>query len=317
MTTNTETTNTTNTTNTETKAIKASTIRPGIMISVNTTLRGGVEYRRVDLDATGEPAEPGVAVARWETVRKIMDPAEYERATKARSQARGLIVKECQSTSFGDLCPEEREGALDAAIRRAHEIVAAFNAESTHTKIGLYVLKGRVASNDAEAARSITSEIAGLVVAMNQGIEALDAESVRKAASKARELSAMLDDSLKGKVEGAITQARKAARDITRRIEKGGEEARIVLADIQRGQIESARIAFLDLSDAAAPVEALPSVEAQRFADLDLGDDVSDEIEPVKPATMTQAIPKLDLAEGSGAATIAAPSVNVPAMELS
>ena len=293
----------------------ASIIRPGLLVNIKSTVVGGVSYNRIDLDASGQPVEPGGEVARWETVRVIEDKAEHDRAVKARSAAVSAIRKECQATAFGTLCPEEREGALDAAIAAAHAIVDAHNATATHTRIGIYVLKGRVASNDAEAARAITSEIADLVVAMNEGIGALDADAIRKAADKAREMSAMLDDSLKGKVEGAISQARKAARDITRRLVKNGEDRAVVLADIQRGQIESARIAFLDLSEnSAAPVEALPAIEAQRFADLDV--DSEPEITP-NPMAVRQEIPKLDLAEGSQPTTLSASSVNVPAMELS
>jgi hypothetical protein len=240
----------------------------------------------------------------------IEDKDEYERAIKARSTALSAIRRECQSTTFGLLCPEQHEGALDAAIAKARAIVEEHNATAVHTRVSVYALKGRVASNDAEAARAITSELAGLVVQMQRGIETVDAASIRDAANKAREMSAMLDDSLKGKIDGAIAQARKAARDITRRIEKNAEDKAIVLADIQRGQIESARIAFLDLSE-AAPVEALPAIDAQRFADLDVdADDDADESTeraPVGPGKR-QAIPKIDLAEGSEPVTMSAPS---------
>ena len=49
-----------------------------------------------------------------------------------------------------------------------------------------------------------------------------------------------------------------------------------MLLDIQRGSIERARIAFLDLSDdAVVPGEQLPQVSAQRFANLDTEEEVS------------------------------------------
>lgn len=294
-----------------TPANKAATIRPGLLVNLKSTVVGGVSYRRVDLDASGEPVEPGAAVARWETIRVIEDEAEYERATKARSKATSLITRECQSTAFGDLCPESHEGALDAAYNAARAIVDEHNATAVHTRVQIYMLKGRVASNDAEAARAITSEVADLVVAMNNGISALDATAIRKAADRAREISAMLDDSIKGKVEGAIEQARKAARTIVKRIEKEGEDKAIVLMDIQRGAIESARIMFLDLSESLT-VAPLPAVEAQRFADLDMpsddDDDTSSERAPVA------ARPALDFDDSE--IKVAARASNVPAMEL-
>lgn len=291
---------------------KAATIRPGLLVVVKSTVFGGVTYQRTDLDADGAPVEEGTDVARWETTRIIEDKDEHDRAVKARSKAVSLIRKECQETTFGLLCPQEREGALDAAIVAARAVVEAHNATATHTQISVHTLKGRVASNDEEAARAITAEITALVMAMDQGIEKLDADAIRKAADRARDMSAMLDDSVKGKVEGAITQARKAARDITRRITKNGEDKAIVIKDIQRGQIESARIAFLDMSgDTAAPSEALPAVQQQRFADLDLSD-----VEAETAASAPSVKPQLDLA-ASDAPITSAPSANVRAMELS
>lgn len=294
--------------------IQASTIRPGLLVNVSSRVHGGVTYQRTELDADGVPVPTdadGVDVARWETTRIIDDKDEYERAVKARSKAVGLIRKQCQATTFGLLCPTEHEGALDVAIRAAREIIAEHNASATHTQIQISVLKGRVASNDAEAARAITGEIAGLVTQMNEGIASLDAKAIRDAADRARELSAMLDDSLKEKADAAIEQARKAARMIVKRIEKEGEDKATVLLDIQRGQIESARIAFLDLSaEPAAPVEALPAVEAQRFADLDL------DVPEAAPEAVPTVKPTLDLADGSEPVAVAAKAANVPMMEL-
>jgi len=43
-----------------------------------------------------------------------------------------------------------------------------------------------------------------------------------------------------------------------------------VMMDIQRGMIEKARITFLDMSGESNAVEAMPAVDAQRFADLDM-----------------------------------------------
>jgi len=299
-------------------AIKSALIRPGLLVNLTTRVHGGVTYQRVDLDAAGVPIPAdaeGVHVARWETTRIIEDKGEYEAATKVRSKAASLIRRECQETTFGLLCPADREPALDAAIKAARLLVEEHNAKAAHTQVHLYVLKGRVASNDEEAARAITAEIAQLVEQMDQGIAALDAKAIRQAADRAREMAAMLDDSLKGKVEGAIEQARKAARMIVKRIEKEGEDKAIVLADIQRGQIQSARIAFLDLSGESKPAdagEAMPVVEAQRFADLDLSD-VEPEEQSKAPAPTK---PALDLSDDTDTIAVAAKAASVPMMEL-
>jgi hypothetical protein len=263
----------------------ASTIRPGLLVSVKSTVAGGVTYQRIDLE-TDKPVEDGQDISRWETRRLIEDKAEHERAVKARSKALAEIRKVCSATSFGLLCPVAQEGALDVAIAAARGMVEAYNETAKHTRVGVYVLKGRVASDDAEAARAITQEIAGLVTAMDAGIKAFDPAAIREAANRARELSSMLSEEKSAKIDAAIEQARKAARMIVKRIETEGEDRAIVMADIQRGQIESARIAFLDLSDDVATVTASPVVDRERFAGLDssepgtpyLGQDAATEV---------------------------------------
>lgn len=276
---------------------KASVIRPGLLVAVRSTVAGGVSYQRVDLDAaeidcpdcvegdtatersacktcggTGKvSSSEGREVTRWETKRTIEDAAEHKRATAARSAARALITKCCSVTSFGLLCPEDQEGALDAAVAKARELVAEHNKGATHTQVSILVFKGRVASNDAEAARAITAELAGLVQQMDAGIKEFDPKKIRDAADKARQMSNMLDDSKKGKIDAAIAQARAAARAIVKRFQNENEARETVLLDIQRGQIESARIAFLDMSDEQTETaEPVPAVNVQRFADLDI-----------------------------------------------
>lgn len=247
----------------------ASVIRPGLLVSVKSTVAGGVSYQREDLAA--DPEAEGASVTVWKTKRVIDDPVEHEAATKCRSAALAMIRRCCASTSFGLLCPTDQEGALDAAIKGARALVEEFNDTATRTRVAVFALKGRVASNDAEAARAITDEIAGLVTAMSTGINEFDPKKIKEAANKARELSGMLSEGRQEKIGAAIEQARKAARTIVKRIEKEGEARELVMLDIQRGQIESARIAFLDLSsEPVADVILTPAVDGQRFADLDL-----------------------------------------------
>lgn len=282
--------------------VKASTIKPGLLVGLKSTVVGGVSYQRVDLDASelacpdcdGSTAAGGFAcktcggagkvssrdgteISRWETKRVIEDKAEHERAVKCRSAALATIRRCCSATPFGLLCPESKEGALDAAIAKAQELVAAHNAGATHTRVGVYVLKGRVASDDAAAARAITQEIAELVQQMDAGIKAFDPKAIRDAANRAREMSSMLSEDKAAKIDAAIEQARKAARMITKNIEVEAEKREVVLLDIQRGQIESARIAFLDLSAADEPTVGaeVPAPDGQRVVDLD------DEAQPV------------------------------------
>lgn len=277
-------------------ASNASVIRPGLLVSLKSTLRGGVSYERVDIN-TGEKLADGAEVSEWKTKRIIEDKEEYDKATKVRAASRSLITKVCSSTSFGLLCPNDQEGALDEAIKAARKLCDNFNDQAKHSRIGMWVIKGRVASDDAEAARAITQEIGELTEKMNAGIAAFDPKAIREAADRARELSTMLSDEKKAKIDGAIEQARKAARTIVKRIEKEGEDRSVVMLDIQRGQIESARVAFLDMSGDSGEVEALPAVAGQRFADLDVGSDDNTTSDTGSTSSPSINVPAVDMVE--------------------
>lgn len=255
---------------------KTITMKPGILVALRTTVAGGVQYERRTLEADdrGENEEgTTTAISKWETTKVVQDPDEVERATAARGKAGAEIRKLCTRTSFGLLCALANEGELNEAILRARTIAEEFNATATHSRVGVYVLKGHIASTDEEAARAIGDEVRELVEAMNSGISGLDVERIRDAAKRAREMSEILSDADAEVLTEAVKAARIAARVIVKRIQEDGEQAAIVLADIQRGAIEKARFAFLDLEDApelAPGVPAAPAGNVARIAALDL-----------------------------------------------
>lgn len=264
--------------------VKSSVIRPGLLVQLRTSIDGYIEYQRQDLTPDA-PAPEDSEVTTWTTTKIVNAKDEYELAVKTRTQAQQAVRRCCFTTDFGLVCPPEAEGMLTEGIAAARRIVEAFNAKAQHGTISVNALCGRVASNDAEAARAITSQIAALCAQMDRGISALDPEAIRKAATRARELSSMLDDSVKGRVDEAVKQARDAARAITKRITKDGETAAVVLADIQRGLIDSARVAFLDFETAPQAADLLPAIEVQRFAELMASDDETDDGDRKGPAS--------------------------------
>lgn len=235
--------------------MKASIIKPGLLVSLKTTLRGGVNYRRTEIE-TEHTTSSGALLAKWQTDREIPDPAEFEAATTARSRARALVAAVCCPSAFGLLCPTSEESKLQAAIEAARAIVAQFNAGAERSQIGVYVLLGRVAQDDAEAARAIASEVRELLEQMRAGIAAADPVVIREAANKARGLNGMLSADVAGQVSQAITEARKAAREITARVSKAGEAAALVVAELSVRAIDAARFSVLDL-DAQAPAETI------------------------------------------------------------
>ena len=232
--------------------LKASTLRPGFLVSLNTTVSGNVKYSVQQLEAEYLTAD-GEARARWETEKRVKDPQEQKRATEARSKARWTVARVCATSAFGLLCPEDRAAELEAAIIEARKIAETFNVTANYTRIGVYVITGRVASDDVEAVRAINSEVQALLSAMEKGVQNLDATAIRDAANKARELGSMLSPDAQERMQVAIDAARSAAR----RIKKAGEGAALIIDTYAIGQITAARTAFIDLDDArevAAPV---------------------------------------------------------------
>jgi hypothetical protein len=240
------------------------------LVALKSSVQGGVQYCRVDLapppaDQLGQHAE------RWETTKVTLNLVEHDRACRARSAALAEIRRVCSPTSFGLLCPEEKEAELDEAVKRARLIRDVFNEQAQYSRVDVFVLKGRIASTDEEAMRAIGEEVSGLIQSMSSAIDRLEPEAIREAAQRARQMQAMLTEDLSRKVGEAVEAARKAARQIVKRVEKDGEEAAVVLSDIQRGALEVARMAFLDLSDDPSTLvdaERLPAVDARRFAGM-------------------------------------------------
>ena len=240
-----------------------SVIKPGFLVSLKTSLRGGVSYTRTDIEGD-HIDDTGKRVAEWQTRRAIHDPEEFNKATEARSAARSAVSSVCNASSFGLLCPMDKENELTDAIAAARQIARAHNGDAKRTYVDVFVLVGRIAQDDAEAARAIGAEVRALLADMEAGIRAADPERIRDAASKARAIGGMLSDDVASKVTDAIAEARRAAREIVRRVEKAGETAATVVRDLYTSKIEAARFAFLDMEEG----EATP--EAPAVAGLDL-----------------------------------------------
>lgn len=248
-------------------------LKPGLLVSLHTEVRGGVKYERRDME--GRLLDDKSKVDKWETTRVIADPADYEKATKLRSAARNLVARVCTPSQFGLLCSEANEAELDEAVKAARELCDAHNDVATTTAVGVYVLKGRIAATDDEAARAIASEVRGLLDTMRSGILAGDIEAIREAASKTKKLGAMLDPSTATKVGAAVEAARTAAREIVKRVKVGTEKLPDVLSQLKLDELDAKRFSCLDLDD-AVPVESLPVVVS---GGLDIDDE---EAEPAR-----------------------------------
>lgn len=244
------------------------TLKPGLLVSLKTSIRGGIDYVRQEL-SQGDTADGRGHIEEWQTRKVIADKEQYAAAVRLRSGIAAMIRRQCVHTSFGLLCPAANEDFLDAAVERARREARGFNASQDGITVGVYVLKGRVASTEEEATRAVASEVRSLLDTMRDGIQAFDARMVREAAAKARELKAMLSDDDAGKIAGAIKAARAAARVIVARVDKDGEDAATVLGEIvaEGGltNLDAARFAFVD--DDAREQPDVPEVLPARITE--------------------------------------------------
>ena len=233
--------------------MQTSTLRPGLLVSLKTSVTGNVAYRRQDIETEHLTAD-GAKRARWETERTVVDPAEHDEAIKVRGKCRTLVTAICSASAFGLLCPEEGAAELMQAVEEAQALAADFNRRAKLTRIGVYVIAGKVAADDAQAVRAIASEVRDLLADMETGLRNLDVKTVRDAANKARDIGRMLTPTAQARVQVAIDAARSAAR----RIVKAGETAALEVDARALRSITESRTAFLEIGDdigeIAAPV---------------------------------------------------------------
>ena len=233
------------------------TLRPGFMVAVSTSITGNVSYHVEDQGAreTVEGEE-----ATWITNRLTRDKDEQERATKARSLARSALQTVCTKSKFCLLCPEANKDKLDGAIARAQQIARDFNATSTITTVEVNVLVGKISPDDVEAVKAINSEVRDLMDTMARGLAQLDVGVVREAARKAKSIGAMLEPNAQERVQKAIEVARAAAKEIV----KAGETGAVEIDQVSIQRITEARTSFLDLDEAVevqAPEASVPVVD--------------------------------------------------------
>lgn len=246
---------------------KTSTLRPGFLVSLKTSVSGNVSYARLNIEAE-HTTEDGRKRAKWETERTVQDPQEHERAIEIRSKANYLIRNVCAKSAFGLLCPESAAAELEAAIGEARKLAEEFNLTATLTQVRIYVMTGRIAPDDVEAVKAINSEVRDLLQAMEAGVANIDAKQIREAASRAKQLGAMLSVEAAARIQIAIEAARTAARKIV----AAGETSVRELDGRAMATLKEARTAFLDLDD-VSEVKA-PQVQG-RALDLEPSTEIS------------------------------------------
>jgi hypothetical protein len=131
--------------------ITTSTLRPGFLVSLKTSLRGNVHYERTDIADEG-------AVQEWNTKRTIEDPEEHDRAKKARAKASAAVRRVCSLSEIRELLAEMSTGVENGntdAIREAASRVKGIGemlSTEAQTKVEMAVKTAR------DAAKAIVRE---------------------------------------------------------------------------------------------------------------------------------------------------------------
>jgi hypothetical protein len=215
------------------------TFKAGLAVDLTVRITGGVEYKRTMKTSRNV----GTAkVEEWETEKITANAEEQATAVALRGDIRHQITRLCARTPLGDLLliPPDREPDVRAALDAARLRVEAHNAAASHHHLVMGCVLLRFVPEDEWTARSIRGEIFSVLTRMETGIGSADAEAIREGADAARRVLPMLTPEASVALDAAIEEARRAAREIVRRIVKGGEAAEEVIAEIQ--ELGTARI---------------------------------------------------------------------------
>lgn len=246
------------------------TIKPGWLVGLKTRLSGGVKYFT---EQQGTEREGRSEQSKWSTTKRVSDRVELEAATETRNRAAAYVRGACIATPFGLLCPDDQLAFLESRIQSAESLVAEHNAGAVFTRVEIYTIKGRIASDDKQAVRAIFSDVRASLDDMKAGIKALDIGAIRAAAQKARNLGQMLDSREADRVSLAVKAARKIARELVRRIDQGEALADWQFADMSTRPIDDARFTFLDTSEDTGEPDAgaVPAVQSPTLEFAEVG----------------------------------------------
>lgn len=234
------------------------TLRPGLLVSMQTSIKGNTHYRTEEIEREHETGS-GLR-ARWETTKTIADAAEHDEAISQRTKIRGLILKVCTQSAFGLLCPNDKEAELREAITVARKMTDEFNSTAQVSRMSVNVIFGRIAQDDVEAVRAISGEIRSLMEDMQVGLKAMDVKKIRNAATQAVEVGKMLTPEANTRVKVAVD----AARAMATKINKAGEVAAVEVDKATMRKISMARTAFLDI-DIEDPVYTEPKQDGRNI----------------------------------------------------
>lgn len=221
------------------------TLLPGYLVSLSSEIKGNTKYTKRTIEEEHKLSN-GESRAQWETTRTVQDAEEAERAKVARGACRTEITRVCSYALKTYMCSEENYPKLLEGIANAERMAADFNRTAAVTRVGVYVIVGRIAEDTTRAMRAINSDIRSLMDEITDGIDKLDPEAIKSAVARLKLVEGMLTNEAKAETKAAIDAARAIRTAINKGV-KAGETAAITIDKAQLAKITSARTAFLDI----------------------------------------------------------------------
>lgn len=277
-------------------------VRPGLLVSMRTSIKGGVSYRREDLvdEIEGEGTR-----TEWKTEKKVENADEYTRARRLRARVVTLIGGACVKTAFTYICPLENEALLDERIAEAQAACDAFNEEAVHSQVTFDLMRGRYMEDTKETVQAVRREIHELLEELNSALKAGEVQSIRDVAARATQMGRLLEEGTEARsaLERAVKESRRVAGQLVKRIKEGADAVAEVLAGANVSLIATARHTF-DEDETGEIVDdapGMPAVALEQFEDLG-----QDYVEPPAPEPAAEE-PSPGLAVGADlAASLAA-----------
>lgn len=240
-------------------------LKPSLLVGAAVSRSGGVTYVRREIDEQTSPA--GALTKTWETTKHVANVDELKRAELLAGELRRLLRTVSYPTTFGLVCPKDREPDLDAITEQIKARVMDANAELTGCRLAATVVKGEIKSNDTEAANAIVKEIGGFLTELEAAIHSCDARKIRQTVAAVRGVETILPDVQSKVLKDAVAAARQAACLIVREAEKKGRSIEEVKEELDLSAVDLARAYFLEPDTGTViDVDAMDPAAAERMA---------------------------------------------------
>lgn len=203
-------------------AVKAATddarrqyIEPGYLVVGEICASGCASYRITNKD---ESIEANRLNASWHTDKTIADVAEH-RSVKGRRRliCRMLNRLGTRVSGFGYVVPQTKADLLNEILQDVNGVVRSYNSNARHTRLSCSLAVFEIRGSDDRVALALYRRATELLERINDSLINGRIGEMRKQIKMLRGLDSILPSESAVKVNRAIMDARKAAKDAIRR----------------------------------------------------------------------------------------------------